>query len=393
MLPGPVHLAALALLLPVPCTAFTPAADTTPCAWCADEPERLAGARAIGHGPFPIARTTSAALAEQFDDREWLFLETPHFRIAWNLPASRITRKDAKVLEPDIARLRAVLIGVPERISKLPSGLRLHLMGQLLEDTYDRFQELADITDADFLPRNERDPPWMGAGPFLGELDKFEFVYHADRETHEQFTRECTGVRSTDALRWHFSPAHKLMASIPAEDPDLRQDRWLRGHSVHLASHLMFCAYKHFTYDPPLWMDEGLAHALERELEPASTTIDTDEGAGADRPKSKPWTGRDKKLVKRDKAPRVSTLMRIQSFADMDEAAHITSWSILCFMIEKHPAELAAVLGGVKGQLNASGVHSGGDLPGLQRRLFKEILGWSPAEFDSHWQAWVLEER
>ena len=71
------------------------------------------------------------------------------------------------------------------------------------------------------------------------------------------------------------------MVSIPAEDPGLRLDRWLRGHSVHLTSHLLFCAYKHFSYDPPIWMDEGLAHALEREVEPASTTIDTDEGAEA----------------------------------------------------------------------------------------------------------------
>ena len=32
-------------------------------------------------------------------------------------------------------------------------------------------------------------------------------------------------------------------------------------------------------------------------------------------------------------------------------------------------------------------------MPGLQRALFKEHLGWTPAEFDSAWEAWVLAQR
>ena len=162
MLPCTARVAPLALLLVLQSGTSGQTSEAEVCTWCLNEPERLAGSRAIGHGPFEIARTTSAALAEEFNDREWLFLETAHFRIAWNLPMSRVSRKDAKLLEPDIARLRAVLVDVPEKISKLPPGLRLHLMGQLLEDTYDRFQEIAAITDADFLPRDEPDPPALG---------------------------------------------------------------------------------------------------------------------------------------------------------------------------------------------------------------------------------------
>ena len=37
-------------------------------------------------------------------------------------------------------------------------------------------------------------------------------------------------------------------------------------------------------------------------------------------------------------APEPRLLLLDEPFAEMDETAHITSWSILCFLIEKHPA-------------------------------------------------------
>jgi hypothetical protein len=101
------------------------------------------------------------------------------------------------------------------------------------------------------------------------------------------------------------------------------------------------------------------------------------------------WPARAAKLVAAGKAPTFAQLVHAKSFAELDMDAQVCAWSRLRFLADEHPAELAAFLGGVKGQLDAAGYPSGADLPGLQRSLLKELWGWTPAEFDAAWTAWV----
>jgi len=138
-----------------------------------------------------------------------------------------------------------------------------------------------------------------------------------------------------------------------------------------------------------VWIDEGLAHAIEKEIEPQSVTTDGTEGAARETHTPSDWGDAVQKLVAQKKAITLAQLLHAKEFGELDADAHLVAWSMVRFLIEEHPAELAKILGGIKGQLDAEGRPSGKDLTDLQRRLFKEVGGWTPAEFDEAWKKWA----
>ena len=362
------------------------------CPWCKNDPDVMKAAGVLSHGPIAIGAEGSAALAESLPSAEWIFLETPHLRWAFALGPETVELTDKKRVRAELARLEKLLPGVPADPHKLDPWLRLHLLGMKGEELYARFQRLLAVTDDDFPETRAAGAPFMGIGRFLGEKDKFEVVLHPSRALHQTFTTDLSGVAVTDSFRWHFKAEHKMLVSIPAEDPDLRRDRWLFPHVAHNLSHAFLCAYKHFTYDPPVWIDEGLAHAIEKEIEPQSVTTDGTEGAARETHTPSDWAAAVRKLVAAKDAISLAELLHKKEFGELDADAHLVAWSMVRFLIEEHPAELAKILGGIKGQLDADGRPTGKDLTDLQRKLFREAGGWSPAEFDEAWRKWAARK-
>lgn len=378
--------------------AAATAAAQERCPWCEDDPALLAAAGLVGHGPMDVGKPRadgvrgSDALRADLPAAQWVFLESAHLRLASALDAESVSGRDRARIEADLARLRAVLPAVPAKARKLDPWLRAHLIVMRGEELYARFQALLRVTDADF-PERRAGGPFMGDGRFLGERDKFELVVHASRRSHQAFTMDLCGVSITDSLRWHLGPPHKLLVSIPAEDADLAGDRGLEAHAAHNLSHMFLCAYKHFSYDPPIWLDEGLAHLIEKEVDPEFTTTDGDEGALRETHAPSDWPARAAELAAEGKAPTFAQLLHAKSFAELDMDAQVCAWSRLRFLADEHGERFAAFLGGVKGQLDAAGYPSGEDLPGLQRRLLKELWDWTPADFDAAWTAWATRGR
>jgi hypothetical protein len=364
-------------------------AKAATCPWCKEDPALMKAAGIVSHGPMPVGTMTSAELARDLPASQWIFLETAHIRWASSLPEQKVDLEERARVEAELARLRAVLPGVPKEVKKLDPWLRLHLIAMKGEEFYARFQQVLRVSDADFSDERKADGPFMGAGRFLGEKDKFELVLHGNRATHQLFTKEFSGAAVTNALRWHFPGQHKMLGSLPCEDPDLRQDRWLFPHVAHVLSHLMLCAYKHFSYDPPVWLDEGLALCMEKEIEPRATTNEGEEGSYRDDRYPADWKDAVQKMLARGRQKTLAELLYVKEVGALDREALFTCWSMVRFLLDTQPEGLAKLLGGVKGQLDAKGYPSGNDLPGLQRKLFKELFGWAPAAFDEVWRAWA----
>jgi len=386
-------MARLALAL-IALTSFLPLApqgrgDDEVCPWCKNDPALMAAAGVVSHGPIAIGPRGSADIVEKLVAKQWIFLETAHLRWASSMGPAAVDQKDKERVEAELARLRKVLPDVPAKVKRLDPWLRLHLFAMRGEELYARFQSLLGVTDADFPESRKADGPYMGDGRFLGEKDKFEVVIHTSRASHYAFTEDFTGVRVADSFRYHVPEKHKLIVSVPAEDADLREDRWLFPHVAHNLSHVFFVAYKHFSYDPPIWLDEGLAHAIEKEIEPLSQTTDGEEGSLRDTKGPTNWQATAHELVLKKKAANTATLMHVKEFGELDMDANVVGWSRVRFLLEAHPQAFARFLGGIKGQLDAQGYPSGTDLPSLQRNLLKELWGWTPADFDAAWEAWV----
>lgn len=360
-------------------------AKAVACRWCRDEPARGAPAGSLSHGPFEFGLSDSAALSAL--DERFLFLETAHFRIASNLPSAKLELQEQQRVQPLLDELRASWPELPRKARELDPHLRLHLLGMQVERLYARMQSILGVSDADFPAVRDPQQPYMGEGPYLGEKQKFELVLHARRETHLAFCEALCGARVQDALRWHAPGAHKMIASMPAEDGDLRQERWLWPHVAHNVSHLLLCAYKHFSYEPPTWLDEGLALVLEKEIEPASRTFEGDEGALKEDHWPADYPAAARKLLARDELPSFADLLRAQ--APLDQAHSLAAHALVAFLLAEKPAELARFIAGVKGQLDERGAPTGAGLPELQRRLLLEHFGWTPVELDTAARAWL----
>jgi glutaredoxin len=359
------------------------------CPWCKNDPQLMKAAGVVSHGPMPIGTKTSVEFERELPAAQWIFLESAHIRWASSLPEQKVDLENRERVEKELARLRVALPSVPKEVKKLDPWLRLHLIAMKGEDVYARFQEVLRVTDADFPEERRADGPFMGAGKYLGEKDKFEVTLHSNRATHHLFTKEFSGAQVTNALRWHFPGLHKMHASLPCEDSDLKQDEWLFPHIAHNLSHLFFSAYKHFSYDPPLWLDEGLALCLEKEIDPRATTNEGEEGSFRDATYPQDWFDATRKMLARGRQKTLAQLLYEKEVGALDRDALFTTWSMVRFLLDTQPEGLAKLLGGVKGQLDEQGVPTGRDLPGLQRRLFKEIWGWTPQSFDELWRAWA----
>lgn len=359
------------------------------CPYCREEPALMKAAGVLSHGPLPIGDKGSEELERTSPVTRWLYLETAHLRFASALGDSGIDQKDRERVEAELTRLRMALPDVPVKPRKLDPFLRLHLQAMKGEEFYARFQSLLGVKDADFPAERDIDAPYMGAGRFLGEKDKFEIVLHVSRDNHRRHTTSFSGVAVNDSFRWHFPGLHKLLVSVPVEDADLKDDRGLWPHIVHNLSHTFLCAYKHFSYDPPVWIDEGLAEAMEKEIDPQSRTTEGEEGSLRDTKFPADFAAAATKLVQSGKAPRLAELMGAKDFSELGQNGSVAAWSITRFLLEAHGEKYARFLAGIKGQLDANGTPTGEDLPGLQRKLLRELWGWSPADLDEAWQAWV----
>ncbi len=360
------------------------------CRWCRDEPARRAAAGALTHGPFEFGLSESAALSAL--DERFLFLETAHFKLASNLPAAKLDVHEQQRVQPLLDELRTSWPELPRRVRELDPHLRLHVLGLQLERLYARMQSILGVSDADFPAVRDPQKPYMGEGPYLGEKQKFELVLHARRETHLAWCEILCGARVQDALRWHAPGAHKMVASIPAEDGDLRQERWLWPHVAHNVAHLVSCAYKHFSYEPPSWLDEGLALVLEKEIEPESRTFEGEEGALKEDHWPADYPAAARKLLAQQKLPSFAELLRAPSGVPLNQAQSLAAHALVGYLLAEKPSEFARFFAGVKGQLDERGAPTGAGLPELQRRLLLELFGWTPAELDAAARAWLLAQ-
>ena len=365
--------------------------DEDACRWCLDDPEIQARLGVVAHEPIAIGPASfggSEAFRTEMSSSDWVFIETTNLRWALSLRSQPLKRADQKRLEPYFQRMREAGIELPKKVKKLDPELAVHLYAMRGEDLFERFLEIIQHEPEDFPDKRQDSGPYMGNGRYLGEADKFEVYIHQTRFTHEQFTKKHMGTTVTGSLRWHFQDPHKMVASCPAEDSDLRADQWLWPYVAHNLSHLFLGAYKHFSFQPPVWLDEGLALALEREAEPTSITTEGEEGTLNENLGNDDWVKQQRKLLRSDE-PRMAQLLNKNTLGSLTELDIVSCWSRVRFLLDEHPDNLAELLGRVKGQLDSEGYPTRKDMDGLQRRTFKELWGWSFADFDEQWKEWL----
>lgn len=366
--------------------------DPTTCTVCQADPALMEAGGIVSHGGFPFGKKDSdtAKTDRHLATLDIKWIETAHFRIGFALGSYKVKLEEKKKFIAELTKLQKAFPKVQPEVGVLDPWLRVHIYAQRCEEIYTRFLEIVDGQSATFADGSGQwRGSYQGEGPYLGMKEKYEVLIVPTEASHVDFLLENAGLRIRNTQRWHFVDRGAITVSMHAQQGNLRSDGGLHGHVAFNLAHNLYDGLNHYSYDTPVWLHEGLAHFMEREIDPKNNSFDGGEGAVADMTTKSNWKPEVLKLISSNEAPRMAELMALKNFGELKLPHHFTTWSMVDFLITTKPKEFGAFLWAIKRNYDAKGAPTGSNLPDWHRTQFKEVLGWSYAEFDQAWREWA----
>ena len=367
--------------------------DPATCPWCHNDPELLKKAGLVNHGPFEFGKFDVAKVHEIIPEVDIRWIETEHFRIGFGLGAQKVKLEEKKKILAELLRLKEFFPDIKPEIQILDPWMRTHLYAQRCEDIYKRFIEIAHVGDRKFKGSEggQQGGGYMGEVPYLGMKQKYEVLILPNEAAHLAFLMAEAGLPIRKSQRWHFIERGCISIICHAQQGRLRTDQALHGHIAFNLAHNLLDGLNHYTYDTPVWYHEGLAHFMEREVDPDYNSFDAGEGSTADTSSKSDWRPEVLKLITTEKAPRLAELLSLSTYAELKLPHHFTTWSMIDFLIKEKPAEFAKFIWLMKTHMDEKGLPTGANLAEWHRKSFKDAFGWNYQEFDEAWKAWARE--
>ena len=369
-----------------------PRNDPRQCPYCLGDADLMQAVGVLSHGGFEYARTDTAGIDALLATSDIRWIETPHVEIGFALGTGKVRQGDKEKVRAECARLAEHLETVPLKPTRLDPWLMAHIYAQRAEDLWREMLEMLQVEESDF-PDGTRawdlTGEYMGEGPHLGQKGKFEVLILPSEAAATTFLRDQYGLMTKLTQRYNNVERDTLNITIHTMQEGLRQDSALHGHLAFNLSQNFLDGYKHYSYDIPIWIREGISHMFERRVNPDFNSFDSAEGSAAEVTRKSNWEPPVLKMVRNGSAPRLAELMAMRHFGDLDRNSHYATWSMMEYLRQEHPDFLAQLLGGIKGITDEGGYADGSDLPGVHRELFTKHLGMSYQEFDKAWAAWV----
>ena len=373
----------------------TPRNDPSNDPYTGGDPEVWAKAGIVSMGGFEFGDSDTKGVDAALPTSDIRWIETEHFEIGFALGSYKVSQKEKARLRAELTELAKVLPNVKPKTKKLDPWLRLHLYAVRAEKLYDRFLQLVQIDDESVFPDGTKSwdttGTYWGEGPYLGQKGKFEILILPSEAAHVTYLRDNFGQSNKKSQRWNHVPRQSISVTIHERQASLKVDIAMHAHLAFNLGHNLLDGFKFYAYDSPIWLREGIGHFMEREISPKYNTFDGGEGSVPEMTKKSKWRAEALKLVRSGKAPRMAEMVRFKNYGELELDHHFTTWSMVDFLATAHPKKFADLIKGLKGITNAEGYSDGSDLPARQRELFKSLWGWSLAQFDEAWAAWVLE--
>jgi hypothetical protein len=377
-----------------------PASDPINCPYTAGDPDLLAKVGVLSLGGFSFGKEETT---EEMDDFLAPFcstgvrwMETEHFKIGFGLGSYKVDPRENKKIRAELEQI-ALLWPEAEINTKtrtLDPWMRCYLYALRAEKLWDEMIGLLEVEDSDFPDGKtiwDTTGKYMGVGPYLGQKGKYEVLFLPSEAAGRQYLRHYFGLATRLTQRWNILDLDTLHLVIHIQQGDLKKDTALHGHFVFNMCQQMLNGYKHYSYEIPVWIKEGIAHWMERRVSPRYNTFNSSEGAVAEMTRKENWEPPTRKLVSKEEFPGMSRLVNLRGFGEMKLDHHYTTWSMVDYLMREHPHFLAVLLSRIKGLLSEEFIPDGSGIADEHRAIFKEVLGLSYPQFDRAWAAWVLE--
>ncbi len=377
-----------------------------------NKPKEMAKFGYVSYGPFSFgqrgaATTTSEVISKHMHYTQIRWVETAHYRIGLELPSYTVP------FNPKIkAKIRAELTRLKERTGNslikpktrtIDPWLRLHLIAQRLEEHYALMQDWLGVTDKSFPQNAEEYKSWspklyMGEGGYMGQKGKYLVLVFQDNSAYKDYILSFIGRKTEQGQQWNFK--HKsidaLMYAVAADNNSeggrLKDDTALHCHLVHAMTHLIINGYRHYNYNLPVWIREGLAHYFERLIDPKWNSYTRSEGAAPIKNKSWKWKPLTRKFISSKKATPFSEAFKWSDFGKMEIEDHVTIWSRWDYLMGKGQKKFAAFMIEIKGGSDPTiWASSGENVVENTRKALQKVYRLTPLSLDEKWKAWVKE--
>ena len=369
-----------------------------------NKPEALAKAGYVSFGPFPFGNLGPKEITNEDVEKTLPYLqihwiETKHFRLGIELPAWTVPESPelkAKIRK-ELERLGEKIPGINSKTRTLDPWLRAHLFAQRCEDIYSEFMQLAGVKDEDFpaqesdlmMPVNGR---FMGQGPYLGMKKKYLVMLFEKEGSFLSYMKTYLGRDSKFGQRWHCKDVGCILFTIATECDEGRHkdDTALHCTVAFNVSQNLLDGFRHYSYDMPVWLREGVGHWFERRVSPRFNSFDQNEGSPADMKKEWKWEPYARNLVTSGgKFAGFPEAYAWRDFGNITFNDHVAIWSRMDFMMRQGPEKWSKFLFEVKGRMSKDGTPDQSDLVGAFREAIQKAYGISVLQFDDKWSEWV----
>jgi hypothetical protein len=319
-----------------------------------------------------------------------LWVETEHFKLGSSLKTYRLQgdRDEKRKLEGEFAALEQRLGRFKAPRNELDPWLRLHLAAQRLETLYAEFAAAFELGDTAFGPP----ATGMGAGPYLGQKEKFLVLLLEKSGSLARYTRRYTAVEQTFSYRYGFTDGGYVFG-LAAEA--LRQNGYTLDAVLHTTMAFgvinNFCDGFRGTWGAaPLWFKYGLGHVWSRRIDPRWNLYEGGDGHVDQREDAWNWEPRVRGLVENGVYPSFAEMLAWQRWDELKPRDHMMAWSRTAWLLEREESRPREFLMGVTEPAPEGQWEIPPELRAArQGPAFEKAFGGTPAALEAEWVRYV----
>jgi hypothetical protein len=315
-----------------------------------------------------LMRDPAAIMAEKLGvRRNWVVIESPHFRIFSTLKGARIKHSDSTFAAADLLRLKEVFPSFKVGCggTYVNAHQRAHLYHVRLERQYAHFSALTANTKK-----------------WLGMLRPYEVYLFEKDKPYGVFRQQILGRANVEeqVAFEHITGKKNFLVFGTCARFHKAGDRQLNNRVMHMVSHMLVNGLNNFYSDIWAWLEEGFGHFYERRESEVHNHFCLGFGRVPAEWERGNWRKKIRHAVYRKKERPLSLWCEKLQPQELTEWERALAWSYVDWLMKADPVRLAKLL--------EMGSRSGERTQAAD--AISEVFGVTPHVLHDRWRNYVL---
>lgn len=366
--------------------------DPADCPVCHNKPTQMAREKVVNHGGFRFAHSQTKRVEAIFDHKLGIYwIEGEHIKLGFAEVEFTYGNNgnNTELTPPGNGALN------------MHPYSRAHAYLERAEEIYTRVQKILRVKDGDFpkldgsgiaIPSKKKGAAYMGRGPYLGQQAKYEVLILPGPAEQQKYLNSSNGLQGLYTNRAHLLDSGAISLVLHLADGEMWDDVGVWGYMSHYLTHAFVSGYRYDAYQAPLWLEVGLAHYVEREINHVYNCFCGGTKAAAAGALLNDWTEHVKNHLRKDSGPYLERILDRQAPSEFSLDDHMVAWSMTAYLIDKHSKDYAALVADMHGITKGKRSIGVMQLTNAHRDAFSKHIDMSYAQFDKAWRRWAKKQ-